>query len=58
MSKDDQETAREMLQEARALIGSRFQRNDQLEAKIAIANVAVNFDPDASFKITEAPPSV
>jgi hypothetical protein len=54
INKGDQKSAREMTQEARALIGSRFQRNDQLEAQIAIANVALSFDPDASFEIAEA----
>ncbi|MGE0127440.1 MAG: hypothetical protein AB7U82_04960 [Blastocatellales bacterium] len=53
-NKGDQKSAREMLQDARALIGSRMQRSDQLEAQIAVANAAVNFDPDASFEIAEA----
>jgi hypothetical protein len=52
--KGDQKSAREMLDEARALIGSRMQRNDQLEAQMAIANAAINLDPDASFEIAEA----
>ncbi len=54
LNKGDRKLAREMLQEARALIGSRMQRNDQLEAQIAIANASVNLDPDASFEIAEA----
>jgi hypothetical protein len=54
INKGDQKSAREMTQEARALIGSRIQRNDQLEAQIAIANVSLFFDPDASFDIAEA----
>ena len=53
-SKGDQKSARELLQEARALIGSRMQRNDQLEAQMAVANAAVGLDPDASFEIAEA----
>jgi hypothetical protein len=31
-----------------------MQRNDQLEAQMAIANAAINLDPDVSFEITEA----
>jgi len=52
--KGDQKSAREMLQEARALVGLRMQRNDQLEAQIVIANAAVALDPDLSFEIAEA----
>jgi hypothetical protein len=51
MNRGDQKLAREMLQEARALIGSRMQRSDQLEAQLAVANVAANFDLDSSFEI-------
>jgi len=51
--KGDEKLAREMLDEARALIGSRMQRSDQLEAQVAVANVAVNIDPDISFEIAE-----
>jgi hypothetical protein len=50
----DEKSAREMLEEARALIGSRMQRNDQLEAQMAIANAAINLDPNVSFEIAEA----
>jgi hypothetical protein len=52
--KGDEKSAREMLDEARSLIGSRMQRSDQLEAQVAVANVAVNIDPDMSFEIVEA----
>jgi hypothetical protein len=52
--KGDKKSAREMLEEARSLIGSRMQRNDQLEAQLAIANAALNLDPDISFEIAEA----
>jgi hypothetical protein len=52
--KGDEKSAREMLEEARSLIGSRMQRSDQLEAQMAVANVAVNLDPDVSFEIAEA----
>src|SRR5262249_37176796 len=52
--KGDQKSAREMLEEARALIGSRMQTNDQLEAQMAVANAAVGLDPDVSFEIAEA----
>jgi hypothetical protein len=52
--KGDEKSAREMLDEARALIGSRMQRSDQLDAQIAVANAAVNLDPDLSFEITDA----
>ena len=52
--KGDEKSAREMLDEARSLIGSRMQRSDQLEAQVAVANVAVNIDPDMSFEIAEA----
>jgi hypothetical protein len=31
-----------------------MQRSDQLEAQVAVANVAVNIDPDVSFEIAEA----
>ncbi len=50
----DEKSAREMLEEARSLIGSRMQRSDQLEAQMAIANAALNLDPDVSFEIAEA----
>jgi hypothetical protein len=53
-NKGDKQSAAEMLQEARAMIGSRMQRSDQLEAQMTIANAAVNLDPDASFEIAEA----
>ena len=53
-NKGDRKSAAEMLQEARAMIGSRMQRSDQLEAQMAIANAAVNIDTDASFEIAEA----
>jgi hypothetical protein len=52
--KGDEKSAREMLEEARALIGLRMQRIDQLEAQMAVANAAVNLDPDVSFEIAEA----
>jgi hypothetical protein len=52
--KGDEKSAREMLDEARALIGSRMLRNDQLEAQMAIANAAINLNPDVSFEIAEA----
>lgn len=52
--KGDQKSAREMLEEARSLIGTRMQRSDQLEAQVAVAGVAVNIDPDVSFEIAEA----
>ncbi len=52
--KGDEKSAREMLEEARSLIGSRMQRSDQLEAQMAIANAALNLDPDMSFEIAEA----
>jgi len=51
--KGDEKSAREMLEEARALIGSRMQRSDQLEAQVVVANAAVNLDPDTSFEIAE-----
>jgi hypothetical protein len=51
--KGDEKSAREMLEEARALVGSRMQRSDQLEAQLVVANAAVNLDPDMSFEITE-----
>ncbi|MGH9768726.1 MAG: hypothetical protein ACREAB_14950, partial [Blastocatellia bacterium] len=54
MNKGDEKSAREMLQEARDLIGSRMQRNDQLEAQMAVANAAVALDPGAGFEIAEA----
>jgi hypothetical protein len=50
----DEKSAREMLEEARALIGSRIQRSDQLEAQIAVANAAANLNPDISFEIADA----
>ena len=53
-NKGDKKSAAEMLQEARAMIGSRMQRNDQLEAQLTIANAALNLDPEASFEIAEA----
>jgi hypothetical protein len=53
-AKGDEKSAREMLDEARSLIGSRMQRSDQLEAQVAVANVAANIDPDMSFEIAEA----
>jgi hypothetical protein len=53
-AKGDEKSAREMLDEARSLIGSRMQRSDQLEAQVAVANVAVNIDPDMGFEIAEA----
>ncbi len=53
-NKGDKKLAAEMLQEARALIGSRMEKNDQLEAQMAVANAAVNFDPDTSFEIAGA----
>ncbi|HEX5085966.1 MAG TPA: hypothetical protein VFY40_28360 [Blastocatellia bacterium] len=53
-AKGDEKSAREMLDEARALIGSRMQRSDQLDAQIAVANAAVNLNPDLSFEITDA----
>jgi hypothetical protein len=43
-----------MLDEARSLIGSRMQRSDQLDAQMAVANAAVNLDPDLSFEIADA----
>lgn len=52
--KGDEKSAREMLEEARALIGSRMQRSDQLEAQIAVAGAAVNLNPDMSFEIADA----
>jgi hypothetical protein len=52
--KGDEKSAREMLEEARTLIGSRMQRSDQLEAQVAVAAAAVNLDPDMSFEIAEA----
>jgi hypothetical protein len=52
--KGDEKLAREMLGEARSLIGSRMQRSDQLEAQVAVASVAVNIDSDMSFEIAEA----
>lgn len=54
MNKGDQKSAREMLQEARALIGSRMLRNDQLETQVTIASAGVTIDPDISFEIAEA----
>jgi hypothetical protein len=53
-NKGDQKSAAEMLQEARAMIGSRMQKSDQLETQLTIANAALNLDPDSSFEITEA----
>jgi hypothetical protein len=53
-ARGDEKSAREMLDEARSLIGSRMQRNDQLEAQIAIANAARDLDPGVSFEIAEA----
>jgi len=53
-NKGDRKSAAELAQEARAMIGSRMQRNDQLETQLTIANVAVNLDLDASFEIAEA----
>src|SRR5262245_17288288 len=52
--KGDEKSARELLEEARSLIGSRMQRSDQLEAQMSVANAAVNLDPDVSFEIAEA----
>jgi hypothetical protein len=52
--KGDEKSAREMLEEARAIIGSRMQRSDQLEAQVTVANAAVNLNPDLSFEIAEA----
>jgi hypothetical protein len=52
--KGDEKSAREMLDEARSLIGSRMQRSDQLDAQMAVANAAVNLDPDLSFEIADA----
>ena len=52
--KGDEKLAREMLGEARSLIGSRMQRSDQLEAQMAVASAAVNIDSDMSFEIAEA----
>ena len=52
--KGDEKAAREMLGEARSIIGSRMQRSDQLEAQVAVASVAVNIDSDMSFEIAEA----
>jgi len=52
--KGDEKAAREMLGEARSIIGSRMQRSDQLEAQVAVAGAAVNLDPDMSFEIAEA----
>ena len=52
--KGDEKSAREMLAEARTLLGSRMQRSDQLEAQVAVAAAAVNLDPDMSFEIAEA----
>ncbi len=53
-ARGDEKSAREMLEEARAIIGSRMQRNDQLEAQMAVANAAINLDPEISFEIAEA----
>jgi len=53
-NKGDQKSAVEMLQESRALIGTRMQRSDQLETQLTIANAAVNLDLDASFEIAGA----
>jgi hypothetical protein len=50
----DEKSAREMLDEARALIGSRMQSGDQLEAQISVAAAAVNLNPDLSFEIADA----
>jgi hypothetical protein len=52
--KGDEKSARELLEEARALIGSRMQRSDELEAQIAVASAAVNIDPNLSFEIADA----
>jgi hypothetical protein len=52
--KGEEKSAREMLEEARSLIGSRMQRSDQIEAQMAVANAALNLDPDVSFEIAEA----
>jgi hypothetical protein len=52
--KGDEKSAREMLEEARSLIGLRMQSSDQLEAQMAIANAAINLYPDVSFEIAEA----
>ena len=52
--KGDEKSAREMLEEAQALISSAMQRGDQLEAQMAIANAALNLDIDVSFEIAEA----
>jgi hypothetical protein len=53
-NKGDRKSAAELAREARAMIGSRMQRNDQLETQLTIANVTVNLDLDASFEIAEA----
>ncbi|HEU0184246.1 MAG TPA: hypothetical protein VFS27_02965 [Blastocatellia bacterium] len=50
----DEKSARELLEEARALIGSRMQRSDELEAQLAVAAAAVNLDPNLSFEIADA----
>ncbi|HEY6400865.1 MAG TPA: hypothetical protein VI479_05625 [Blastocatellia bacterium] len=52
--KGDEKSARELLAEARTLIGSRMQRSDELEAQIAVASAAVNLDPNLSFEIADA----
>ncbi|HEY8458858.1 MAG TPA: hypothetical protein VIM99_00670, partial [Blastocatellia bacterium] len=53
-AKGDEKSARELLEEARALIGSRMQRRDELDAQIAVASAAVNIDPNLSFEIAAA----
>jgi hypothetical protein len=53
-AKGDEKSAREMLEEAKALTGSRMETGDQLEAQIAVANAAVNINPDLSFEIADA----
>jgi hypothetical protein len=52
--KGDAKSAREMLDGARSLIGSRMQRRDQLEAQMAVAKAALDLDPGVSFEIAEA----
>ncbi|HKQ72970.1 MAG TPA: hypothetical protein VJ810_04525 [Blastocatellia bacterium] len=50
----DGKSAREMFEEARSLIGSRMQRNNQFEAQMAVADAALNLNVDVSFEIAEA----
>jgi len=54
MAKKDEQNARQLLDEARSIIGDQMQTRVQLEAQMAIANGYLNVDLDQSCAITEA----